>query len=307
MATTETERLPDALFDEASLRAIPTNALDLRRSLYRFRQSPLSIVGLVLLVVVVGIAIAGPVFVPYPGDATGDLRVTERLQAPSLGHLFGTDNLGRDNFSRVIIGAQLSLVSALGVVLLAGVLGTTIGAAAGYFGGFVGELLMRITDIVMTVPSLILALTIAAALGPSISNSVLAIGLARWPYYARLMQGQVLSLREEAYVEAAKSMGAGHGRIIFLHIVPNAASALIVQITLDFGFAILTVAALGFLGLGVRPPTPEWGAMVSEGRASFPTWWWNATFPGLAIFVTVLASNLIGDGLRDLLDPRTRR
>jgi peptide/nickel transport system permease protein len=228
------------------------------------------------------------------------------LQPPSPAYLFGTDLLGRDTFSRVVVGASLSLLSGLAVVLIGSLLGIVVGAIAGYFGGILSEVLMRVTDIVMTIPSLILALTIAAALGPSLTNSILAIGLALWPQFARLTQGQVLSLREEAYVEAARSMGAGHRRIIFAHIIPNAISVLIVQATLSFGFAILTVAALGFLGLGVNPPTPEWGAMVSEGRRSFPNWWWNATFPGAAIFVTVLAANLIGDGLRDLLDPRSR-
>jgi peptide/nickel transport system permease protein len=282
-------------------------SVDLRRALYRFRQSRLSVFGLALLSMVVAVALIGPNFVPYPEDATGALRLEERLSPPSLTHFFGTDTLGRDNFSRVIVGSQLSLLSAVAVVLLAGSLGTIIGAAAGYFGGLFGEFLMRFTDIVMTIPSLILALTIAATLGASTLNSVMAIGLARWPQYARLTHGQVLSLREQLYVDAARSMGAGHKRILFLHIIPNAASTLIVQASLDFGSAILTVAALGFLGLGVRPPTPEWGAMVSEGRGSFPMWWWNATFPGLAIFVTVLAGNLIGDGLRDVFDPRTRR
>lgn len=280
---------------------------NLSRAVYRLRQSPLSVIAAVMVASILIVGFVGPHLVPYPEDAAGAIDVTNRLQAPSLDHLFGTDSVGRDNFSRIVIAARVSLLIAAVVVPVAAVIGTALGAIAGFVGGVVGEAVMRLTDIFMTIPSLILALTVAAALGPSVGNTAIAIALVRWPLYTRLVHGQVLRLREEGHVEAARSVGARGTRIVILHILPNAVSPVVVQMSLDVGFAILTTAALGFLGVGVTPPRPEWGTMVSEGRTSFPEYWWNATFPGLAIFVTVLAFNLFGDGLRDLLDPRTRR
>jgi peptide/nickel transport system permease protein len=207
----------------------------------------------------------------------------------------------------VIVGARISLTAGLIVVLLAGGIGVTLGAIAGYFGGWVNELIMRITDIFFTVPPLILALAISAALGPSITNAMAAISLVWWPGYCRLTQGEVLALKEKNFVEAARCQGATRWRIIWSHILPNAISPIIVKASMDIGFAILYTAALGFIGVGAQPPTPEWGQMVSAGRRYLPTWWWYSTFPGLAIFITVLGFNLLGDGLRDVFDPKARR
>jgi peptide/nickel transport system permease protein len=236
----------------------------------------------------------------------GDIHPDERLSPPGLRHPFGTDELGRDVLTRVIFGARISLVVGALVLLIGVTIGTVLGGVAGFAGGRVNEAIMRFTDITITIPELILALAISAVLGRSLTNTMLAIGLVRWPIYCRLVQAQVLSLRSEPYVEAAVAVGSRPRRVLFRHILPNCVSPVIVRASLDIGFAILTAAALGFLGLGAQEPTPEWGAMVSESRRTFPGAWWSATFPGLAIFVTVFAFNLLGDGLRDALDPRTR-
>lgn len=278
-----------------------------QRAWHRFRQSRLSMVALGLVLGILLVAAVGPLLVPYPDDAVGAIHISERLQAPSGHHLFGTDSVGRDVLSRVVVGARISLLIALLVVPTAAAVGTLLGAIAGYAGGPFGELIMRLTDVFMTIPALLLSLTLAAALGPSLTNTAIAIAVVRWPLYTRLLYGEVLRLRDQGYVEAARSNGATGPRILFIHILPNTVSPIVVQMSLDLGFAILTTAALGFLGLGVTPPTPEWGTMVSDGRSSFPAQWWSSTFPGLAIFVSVLAFNLLGDGVRDLLDPRTRR
>ncbi len=249
----------------------------------------------------------GPSIVPYPEDASGAVHVRLRLKPPSPEHLFGTDDVGDDVFTRVVLGARVSLTVGVAVIALALVIGTILGGIAGFAGGWLNELIMRLTDIFLTIPSLILALGIAAALGPSVRNMILSLAAVWWPGFCRLMQGEVLARREEPYVDAARTLGAGRLRLIFLHILPNCATPLIVKGSLDVGFAILTAAALGFIGVGVQPPTPEWGAMISVGRQYMPTWWWYPVFPGLAIVVTVLGFNLFGDGLRDVLDPRTRR
>lgn len=278
-----------------------------QRGFYRFRQSALSLVGLALILFIFLVAIFGPLLVPYPQDAEGAVRVRERFQPPSAAHWFGTDELGRDIFSLVVIGARVSL--SVGVIVLIGAttIGILLGALAGYFGGMVNELIMRFTDIFLTVPSLILAIAIAAALGPSIQNMMLAISLVWWPGYCRLVQAEVSSRKQDLYVQAARAAGASHGRIIFTHILPNITSPIIVKVSLDMGFAILTAAALGFVGVGARPPTPEWGAMFSAARSYVPQYWWYPIFPGLALFITVFGFNLLGDGLRDVLDPRTKR
>jgi peptide/nickel transport system permease protein len=190
------------------------------------------------------------------------------------------------------------------VIVLAVLIGIPLGAVAGYFGGAVNEFIMRVTDVFLTIPGLILALAIAAALGPSIRNAMIALAIVWWPGYCRLTQAQFLSLREEVYVEAARTIGAGSGRIIFRHVLPNTLTPLMVKISMDLGFAILTAAGLSFIGVGAQPPTPEWGAMVSLGRKYMPEWWWYSAFPGGAIFIAVFAFNMLGDGLRDMLDPR---
>ncbi len=278
-----------------------------RRGLYRFRSNALSMVGLSALIIVLIVAVAAPYIVPFPEDATGKTHVMERLKPPSKEHPFGTDKVGRDIFSRVLMGTGLALRVGVVIIVLASAIGVTIGAVAAYFGGWVDDVLMRITDIFLTVPALVLAIAITAALGKGITNVMFGISLVWWPGFARLTRSLVLSLREDAFVEAANGIGSSHLRVLFRHILPNAVSPIIVKMSTDFGFAVLTAAALGFIGLGAQPPTPEWGAMINDGRAYFPEEWWIATFPGLAIFVVVFSWNLLGDGLRDVLDPRSRR
>ncbi len=280
---------------------------NLARGLYRFRSNRLSMLGLLMLLFILFVAVFAPVIAPFPEDSSGATNVLERLQAPSEKHLFGTDKIGRDIFSRVVMGTGLALQVGTVIILLATTIGVTIGAISGYAGGWLDDLLMRITDIFLTVPALVLAIAISAALGKGIINAMIGISLVWWPGFARLTRSLVLSLREEPFVEAAYGIGAGHARIIFRHILPNAVSPIIIKMTTDFGFAVLTAAALGFIGLGAQPPTPEWGAMINDGRRYFPDEWWIATFPGLAIWLMVFSWNLIGDGLRDVLDPRSRR
>ena len=278
-----------------------------RRGVYRFRSNALSMVGLGMLFIVIIIAFVAPWVVPYPEDATGTTHILERFQPPSATHFFGTDKIGRDVFSRVFMGAGLALQIGIVIISLAATIGITLGAVAGYFGRWVDDLIMRITDIFLAVPALVLAIAITAALGKGITNVMIGISLVWWPGFARLTRSLVLSLKEEAFVEAANGIGASHARIFFRNILPNAVSPIVVKMSTDFGFAVLTAAALGFIGLGAQPPTPEWGAMINDGRAYFPSEWWVATFPGLAIFVVVFSWNLLGDGLRDVLDPRSRR
>ncbi|MBC7810324.1 MAG: ABC transporter permease, partial [Burkholderiales bacterium] len=232
---------------------------------------------------------------------------TERLQAPDGLHYFGTDHVGRDIFSRVLMGTGMALQVGTVIIVVATLIGVAVGAVSAYFGGWVDDILMRVTDIFLTVPPLMLAIALTAALGKGVTNAMIGIALVWWPGFARLTRSLVLSLREEVYVEAAQSIGAGHARILFFHILPNALSPIIVKMSTDFGFAVLTAAALGFIGLGAQPPAPEWGAMINEGRDYFPEKWWVTSFPGMAIFALVFSLNLLGDGLRDLLDPRARR
>lgn len=278
-----------------------------RRGVYRFRQSTLSIVGLTIIIFLVIVALTGPYWVPYPEDAVGALHMEERLQPPSRAHLFGTDEVGRDIFTRVVLGTQISLKVGAMILVVAISIGVTLGGIAGYFGGAVNEIIMRLTDIMLTVPGIFLALAITAALGPSVTNAMMALSIMWWPGYCRLVQAQVLSAREEDYVQAALSIGASRPRIIFRHILPNILSAIIVKASMDIGFAILNLAGLGFIGVGAQQPVPEWGAMVSYGRKYLPNWWWYSTFPGLAMFLTVFGFNMFGDGLRDVFDPRARR
>jgi len=280
---------------------------ELRRSAYAFSRSRLSVVGLAIMVSVVIVAIVAPFIAPYPEDATGATNTKERLQSPDRAHLFGTDALGRDIFSRVILGAALDLQLAGTVLSIAVFVGVTLGAWAGFMGGLVDELIMRTTDIFMTMPDLVLALVIITALGPGIRNVLLALSLVWWPGFCRLMRGQVLVIREEQYVEAALAMGASRMWIIRQHILPNCLSPIIVRASMNMGFVLLTAAGLGFIGLGAVPPQPEWGAMVSDARRYFPESWWLSFFPGAAIFLTALGLNLIGDGLRDLAEPTARR
>ena len=278
-----------------------------RRGLDRFRQSRLSMIGLVIVSFLVLLALIGPAIVPYPQDLGGAVRTASRFRPPDAAHWFGTNELGQDMLSLVVAATRISLLSGIAVVLLAAAVGVLAGAVAGFFGGWIDEILMRLVDLVLTVPGLVLAMAVSAALGPGIVNMVIAITLSWWPGFARLTRGEVMAKKTEAFVIASTAAGAGTIRLLWGHILPNILSPIIVKISLDIGFAILTVASLGFIGIGVRPPTPEWGSLLAVARGNLPDDWWTAIFPGLAIFISVFAFNLLGDGLRDLLDPRSRR
>jgi peptide/nickel transport system permease protein len=277
-----------------------------RRALYRFVQNRLSLVGLGLILALLVVAITGPLWAPYPADATGAIHAADRFLSPRPGHLFGTDELGRDVFSRVVLATRLALASGLIILAVAISIGVTVGSIAGYFGRWLGESLMRLTDMMLAIPGIFLALAITAAMGPGIIHAIMALSVTWWPGYARLVQGQVQAAREQDYVEAERSIGARPGRIIFLHIVPNIISSVIVKASMDFGFAILSLASLGFIGVGAQPPTPEWGEMISYGRQVLPQFWWYSTFPGLAMFIAVFGFSMLGDGLRDVFDPKSR-
>lgn len=278
-----------------------------RRAVFRFSQSGLSILGLVMVLALLLLALFGSALAPYPEHIAGGVNTAKRFLAPSLSHPFGTNELGQDVFSLVLAGTRVSVLAGFAVVLLGTVTGTIIGAIAGYAGGWTDEILMRLSDLKLTVPGLILAMAVSAALGPGIFNMVLAIALSWWPGYARLVRGEVMARKEEMFVTAARAIGAGPGRILFRHILPNVMTPVIVKMSLDMGFAILTVASLGFIGIGVKPPTPEWGSLLSIARGYMPDYWWTAIFPGLAIFIAVFGFNLLGDGLRDVFDPKARR
>lgn len=268
------------------------------------KGNPLSLAGLVIIVALVITAIVAPYISPYDPLATQPLKKLGGLSAP---HPLGTDQLGRDVLSRLLYGARISLRIAIIVAGLAGVTGTFIGILCGYLGGWIDNSLMRVTDMFMAFPQLILAMAISSALGPSLQNVVIAISMTEWTFFARMARSKAIAIREEDYVEAAKAMGAGRWRILFRHVLPMSLSPVIIQATLEMGGIIRTAASLGFLGLGAQPPTPEWGVMVTAGRNYLPGQWWVSTFPGLAIFTTVLGFNLLGDGIRDIMDPRLRR
>jgi len=276
------------------------------RGFRRLRQNSLSVLGLFVVAFALIVALAAPLFVPYPRDLVGAVDTAIKFQPPNARHLFGTNEVGQDVLSLVIGGTRVSLLAGIAVVALGTIAGSFVGACAGYFGGLIDEVLMRFTDLMLTVPSLILAMAVAAALGGGLSEMILAIALSWWPGYARLVRGEVVTKKQEQFVQAALAIGAGSGRILGRHILPNIVSAIVVKVSLDIGFAILTVASLGFIGIGVKPPTPEWGLMLAVARSNLPDYWWTAMFPGLAIFVTVYGFNLLGDGLRDMLDPRDR-
>ncbi len=277
----------------------------------RFRRAlladPLALGGVAIITLLVVLAVLGPWIAPYPGQGEGESDVAARMLAPSLAHPFGTDGLGRDMLSRVIIGARPALAVSLLVVGLAMLIGVPLGALAGYRRGRVDALIMRVTDLFLAFPPLLLAMAIVAALGPGLDHAALALAISWWPWYARLARGTATSLRERPFVEAARSIGVRDITILRRHIVPNSMGPILVQATIDIGTVILAAGSLAFLGLGASPPTPDWGLMVSEGRTYILDQWWLSAFPGLAIFVAVLAFNLVGDLLLDLLDPRGTR
>ena len=259
--------------------------------------------GTAVLVLLVAMAIVPGLFAPYEPTA---ISPPHRFDAPSGDHLFGTDQLGRDIFSRVVHATRTTLGSAILVVALAAFIGVNLGSIAGYAGRLIDEALMRTVDLFMAFPLLVLAMAIVAALGPGLVNAMTALILIWWAQYARLTRGIVLQMRDREFVTAARTIGTSPTMIIYRHILPNCFSPLLVKATLDVAVAVLVTASLSFLGLGIQPPDPDWGAMVSDGRAYVRDAWWYPTFPGLAIFVTVMALNLIGDAARDLLDPRLR-
>ncbi len=271
-----------------------------------FRGSFSSMLGLILVAAFIFLAAFGPFIVPYPEDATGAVHMGNRLQPPSAQHWFGTDEMGGDILSRVVIGARTSLWIGLVITGIAALVGVTLGIIAGYKGGWIRAGIMRLTELFLAVPGLALALAIVAALGPGMINVVVALSIVWWPGYVRLVEAKTLSIKEELFVESARSIGARTPWILWHHILPNCMSPIIVKMSMDMGMAILAAASLGFIGLGAQPPAPEWGAMISVARSYMPDWWWYSFFPGAAIFLTVLGFNLLGDGLRDILDPRSR-
>jgi peptide/nickel transport system permease protein len=286
-----------------TLTAPRLDSLSRRRRLGRALRRPSIGVGALILLLCVAAALLAPLIAAYDPLAQ---NVLEGLRPPSPEHLLGTDKLGRDIFSRMLYGARLSLLVGAAVVLIAGALGTLLGLVAGYAGGVVDETLMRITDLFFAFPALILAMAIAGALGPSLRNALIAISAVTWPVYARLIRGQVLALKEQEFVVAARALGIPEWRIVLRHLLPNTLAPLLVQASFDMGSAITAVAGLSFIGFGAQPPTPEWGVMISEGRNYIATQWWLATVPAVAIMLVVGGFNLLGDGLRDLLDPRLR-
>lgn len=273
------------------------------RTWSQLRRNRLAMVGLGIVVVLILMAIFANVISPYDPIRGGDLR-TERLMPPSWAHLMGTDDQARDIFSRIVHGSRLTLMVVALVAIIATPIGLAVGTTAGYFGGWVDVVLMRITDIFLAFPRLILALAFVAALGPGIENAIIAIAITSWPPYARLARAETLQIRDADYIAAIRLQGAGSARIIWGHVVPLCLSSVIVRVTLDMAGIILTAAGLGFLGLGAQPPQPEWGAMIAAGRRFMIDFWWVATMPGIAIFVVSLGFNLLGDGLRDVLDPK---
>lgn len=273
-------------------------------TLIRFlKRNPLAMVGVVIVLVTILVGLTAQWIVPYnPIQPNLDVK----LDPPSAQHWLGTDDMGRDIFSRILSGTQVSLSSALAIISVSMLFGMFVGLVAGYLGGWVDDLLMRTTDIFLAFPALILAMAISATLGPSLKNALIAVASVWWPWYARLVRGQVISVRNMEYVEAAHAVGATPLRIVLRHILPNTLGPLLVQATLDVGNTILLTASLSFIGLGAQPPTPEWGSMVSVGRLYLLSYWWVPTMPGFAILFTVLGFNLLGDALRDFADVRER-
>ena len=274
--------------------------------LKKFLRDVPAVLGFCIILAMCLIAILSPLIVPdldrvYDGD------LTSRLLPPSGDFWFGTDNLGRDVFARVIVGSRGALEVALSVVALAIGIGVPAGLYAGYTDGWGSQLVMRLTDVFLAVPQLILALSIAQLIGRGLDSAMVALALTYWPFFCRTVYGEVRRLRSALFIEAQRSLGASMPRILFVHILPNVASAVIVRASIGMGFTIMTTAVLGFLGVGATPPNPDWGLSVAEGRDYLPQSWWAVTFPGLGIFITVLGFNLFGDGLRDLVDPRLRR
>ncbi|MDX8498219.1 ABC transporter permease [Mesorhizobium sp. VK4C] len=269
----------------------------------RFSANRLALVGLLIILALVAVAAFADVLAPY-SPTVGDLK-NARLVPPGVAHWFGTDDLGRDIYSRIVYGSRWTLYVVILVAIIAAPIGLLVGTVAGYAGGWTDAILMRITDIFLAFPKLVLALAFVAALGPGIENAVLAIAITSWPPYARIARAETLTVRNSDYIKAVQLMGASPFRIVLRHIMPLCISSLIIRVTLDMAGIILTAAGLGFLGLGAQPPLPEWGAMIASGRRFILDQWWVAAAPGAAILIVSLGFNLLGDGLRDALDPRS--
>lgn len=265
----------------------------------RLRRDPLAVVSSLIIMIMILSAIFAPLLTSRAAEGLGEPNPLEKLVPPSAAHIFGADHLGRDLYARVLFGGRTALGMGFLIVFVAVLIGAPLGAIAGYFGGWLDEVIMRVTDVALAFPPLLLAIAIASALGPNLTNAAIAIALTWWPWYTRIVRAQALALRQRPFIEAARVIGVGNFTIIARHILPNVLSPVIVQATLDLGSAILTAAALSFLGLGVQPPTPDWGQMVSTGRIYFPQRWWYVTFPGTAIFIATMAFNLLGDSVQD--------
>lgn len=270
-------------------------------------KDPLSLAGTLVIGLFILVAIFAPVFAPYPEQGAGRTNVETRLMAPSPEFLFGTDQLGRDILSRVMFGSRPALIIPILVVAFSVIIGAPLGAIAGYKGGWIDEVIMRTTDLFLAFPSLLLAMAITATIGRGMSNAAFALIVSWWPWYTRLVRGVTLSLKERHFVEAARAIGLRDSVIIWRHILPNCITPILVQATVDMGTVVLAMGGLAFIGLGTQPPAPDWGLMCSEGRSFILNQWWMVTFPGLAIFIVVLAFNLVGDTLRDIFDPRQYR
>lgn len=274
--------------------------------LRKFLRDLPAVLGALIVAGVIILAVIGPYVIPHPEGAF-ESNILARLKPPSPEFLFGTDNLGRDLFSRVVLGTRSALIVALTVVFVSMLIGVPLGLIAGYSDGIVSELIMRVTDVFLAVPQLILALALAQLLSRGIESAMLALALTYWPFFCRTVYAETRRVRAAVFVEALQALNASRLRILALHVLPNVASPVIVRMTIGMGFTILTAALLGFLGVGATPPDPDWGLTIAESRQYLPESWWFATFPGLAIFITVLGFNLLGDGVRDLIDPKLRR
>ena len=272
-------------------------------SLWLLMRNPSAVAGGLIVLLMALMALLAPLLAPYEPNV---VNLAERLLPPSAAHWFGTDEMGRDILSRVIYGARVSLIIGLVVIALAGGIGTLVGATAGYLGGRVDNLMMRVMDVILAFPTLVLAMALAAALGPSLKNAILAVSFVQIPKFARLARGDALDIREKLYIKAARVSGFSSPWIIAHHVIPNCLASLLVLATLTVGETILVAASLSFIGLGAQPPTPEWGAMIATGRKFLLDQWWYPTFPGLFIVITVIGYNILGDALRDVFDPRLR-
>jgi peptide/nickel transport system permease protein len=272
----------------------------------RLARDRSALVGLVLILALVLGAVFAPILATHPDDVY-ELHPGQRLRAPSAEHLLGTDRMGSDVYSRLLFGARITILIGVIAVGASLAIGVPIGLVAGYFHGWVSDALMRVSDIFLAVPQVVLAIAIAQTLGPSLPNVILALSVTYWPWFARIVYAETRTLEKEVFVESTRALGASPWRLVVLHVLPNIASPIIVRSSIGMGFTIMTAAALGFLGLGPPPPTPEWGRTIAESREFLPDAWWYAAAPGLAIFLTVMGFNLLGDGLRDVLDPRIRR